>query len=107
MSWPPCRSIARGTHGGVAVLWLGGGLIRAVSQESAAAIMHNWRASTTSVWRWRQLLGVTHTNNEGTHRLVDDEAGTRSINESLLGESIYELSIPLHTTVDVTRRLVY
>ena len=45
-------------------------LARAIRHESAAAIQCWWGVSNGVVHRWRRALGVTRTNNEGTHRLM-------------------------------------
>jgi hypothetical protein len=45
-------------------------LARAVRHESAAAVMHWWGASSEAVKRWRRVLGVGRTDNEGTRRLM-------------------------------------
>jgi hypothetical protein len=67
--WPRCRALGDGRGGGSG-LWLGGDLAKAVRRESAAAVMHWWRVSATSLWHMRRALGVTRTNNEGTRRLM-------------------------------------
>jgi hypothetical protein len=51
-----------------------GDLAKAVRTESAAAVMYWWGVCMQAVWRWRRALGVTRTNNEGTHRLVEANA---------------------------------
>src|SRR5262249_9188729 len=65
--WPRCR-LADGAGGGSELL-VDEELARAVRHESAAAVMFWWRASRTAVNNWRRALGVSRTNNEGTHRL--------------------------------------
>jgi hypothetical protein len=66
--WPRCRALGPGRGG--SGLWLGGALEEAVRRESAAAVRFWWRLSAATVWKMRQALGVTRTNNEGTQRLV-------------------------------------
>jgi hypothetical protein len=68
ISWPRCRPLDR-PLGGSGIL-LDEELARAVLQESAAAICYWWGVSEGVVWRWRRVLGVGRTNNEGTRRLV-------------------------------------
>jgi hypothetical protein len=70
--WPRCR-LAEGTGGGSGLL-VDEELARAVRHESAAAIKHWWGASQTAVYNWRRALGVTRTNNEGSHRLIQASA---------------------------------
>jgi hypothetical protein len=64
--WPRCRAF--GTHGGGSGLLLAGDLVKAVRQESAAAVMHWWGVTSGVVWRWRKALGVK--TNEGSRRLT-------------------------------------
>jgi hypothetical protein len=45
-------------------------LARAVRHESALAVAHWWGVHLSTVLNWRKALGVTRTNNEGSHRLV-------------------------------------
>jgi hypothetical protein len=71
ISWPRC--LTRGHRGGSGVL-LDDELARAVKQESAAAICFWWGVHDGVVWRWRKALGVTRTNNPGTHRLIQASA---------------------------------
>jgi len=35
-----------------------------------------WRVSEGVVWRWRKVLGVTRTDNEGSRRLIRTAAAT-------------------------------
>ncbi|HJT77953.1 MAG TPA: hypothetical protein VJ739_12190 [Gemmataceae bacterium] len=66
--WPRCY-LAEGrarAHG----LLVDEELARAIRHESAAAVGHWWGVSRNTVRRWRGALGVGHTDNEGTHRLV-------------------------------------
>jgi hypothetical protein len=65
--WPRCRALD-GPGGGSGIL-LDEELARAVRHESAAAVCHWWGVSEGVVWRWRRVLGVTRTSNEGTRRL--------------------------------------
>jgi hypothetical protein len=48
-------------------------LAKAVRRESELAICHWWGVCTTTVWKWRKALGVGFSN-EGTHRLLHDNA---------------------------------
>jgi hypothetical protein len=66
--WPRCR--AAGTHGGGSGLLLAGDLVKAVRQESAAAVCHWWGVTPGVVWRWRKGLGVERMANDGSRRLV-------------------------------------
>ena len=66
--WPRCRALD--SPGGGSGLLVDEELARAVRHESAAAVMHWWRASATAVHNWRKALGVGRTDNEGTARLV-------------------------------------
>ena len=61
--WPRCRALD-GTGGGSGLL-LDEELARAVRHESAAAVMYWWGASKGAVERWRRVLGVGRTDNEG------------------------------------------
>src|SRR5262249_45501703 len=72
ISWPRCR--ADGTRGGGSGLLLDAELADAVRHESAEAIMYWWGVSAGVVWRWRQALGVTRTNNGGSQRLIQPAA---------------------------------
>jgi hypothetical protein len=49
-------------------------LARAIRSESAAAVKFWWGVGDLVVWKWRKALGVTRTNNPGTHRLVQAAA---------------------------------
>lgn len=55
-------------RGGTPSLVLCGDLIEAVRRESVSAVVHWWGVSTTTVRKWRRLLGVPRMN-EGTIRL--------------------------------------
>jgi hypothetical protein len=66
--WPRCRAL--GGPGGGSGLLLDEELARAVRHESAAALMYWWGASKGAVERWRRVLGVGRTDNEGTARLM-------------------------------------
>jgi hypothetical protein len=67
--WPRCRALDNYRGGGSGLL-LDEELARAVRNESAAAVMHWWGASSEAVKRWRRALGVGRTDNEGTARLM-------------------------------------
>jgi hypothetical protein len=66
--WPRCHAF--GTRGGGSGLLLAGDLVKAVRQESAAAVMYWWGVCSSAVWRWRKALGVTCTDNPGSARLI-------------------------------------
>src|SRR5688500_11765036 len=66
--WPRCRAF--GTRGGGSGILVDGERTRAVRHESAAVVKRWWGASRTAVNWWRKVLGVTRTNNEGTHNLI-------------------------------------
>jgi hypothetical protein len=72
ISWPRCRALDG--PGGRSGILLDEELARAVRCESAAAICHWWGVSEGVVWRWRKVLGVTRTNNEGSQRLIHTAA---------------------------------
>src|SRR5262249_40379222 len=65
--WPRCQ--AEGTHGGGSGLLVDEELARAVRHESAAAVCFWWGVTAGVVWRWRQALGVSRKENEGSQRL--------------------------------------
>jgi hypothetical protein len=67
ISWPCCRAL--GVRGGSGLL-LAGDLIRAVKTESAAAVGYWWGVTHCVVFRWRKVLNVTLTNNDGTQHLL-------------------------------------
>jgi hypothetical protein len=67
-SWPKCRPVD--VPLGRPSILVDEELARAVRHESAAAVKFWWGVNTELVWRWRLALGVTRTNNEGTHRLM-------------------------------------
>lgn len=62
ISWP--RRKKTGRHSPI----LCGDLLRAVRVESVAAISHWWGVSATTVWAWRQALGVDTT--AGSQRIA-------------------------------------
>ena len=72
ISWPRCRSVERPLGG--SGLLVDEELARAVMNESEAAVCYWWRASVSTVRWWRRTLGVTRTNNPGTHRLIVSSA---------------------------------
>ena len=53
-----------------------GELVRAVKQESAAAVAHHWGVCETTVWKWRIALGVGRMT-EGTTQLYRDLVPSR------------------------------
>lgn len=68
ISWPRCRAIEhRGPGSGLLVCEE---LARAVRTESAAAVMYWWGVSVSTVWLWRQALGVSMWGTEGSKRLL-------------------------------------
>jgi hypothetical protein len=68
ISWPLCRPVD--CRRGQPTILLNETLAQAVRRESAAAIRYHWGVSAVVVWRWRKLLGVSRTNNEGSSRLI-------------------------------------
>src|SRR5262249_9752796 len=68
ISWPRCRplDVPRTRPS----LLVDEELACAIRQESATALRFWWGVSTRVVRRWRQALGVTCTNNEGSQRLI-------------------------------------
>jgi hypothetical protein len=67
--WPRFRPAHDYRCGGSGLL-LDEELARAVRHEWAAALMYWWGASPGAVQRWRRVLGVGRTDNEGTARLM-------------------------------------
>jgi hypothetical protein len=68
ISWPRCRPLdVPRTHPSLLV---DEELARAIRHESAAAIQCWWGVSNGVVHRWRRMLGVTRTNNDGSRRLI-------------------------------------
>jgi hypothetical protein len=72
VAWPLCRPVDRPR--GQPTILLDEELARAVRHESAAAIRYWWGVSVFVVWRWRKILGVSRTNNEGSVRLIQAAA---------------------------------
>lgn len=66
--WPRRRKSGRPS------LILCGDLIRAVQQESSAAVQHHWGVGPVTVWRWRQALGVGRVT-PGTRERLRTETG--------------------------------
>jgi hypothetical protein len=66
--WPRCRALD--SPGGGSGLLVDEELARAVRSESAAAVMHWWRASPRAVWAWQKALGVGRADSEGSRRLI-------------------------------------
>lgn len=66
--WPRRRKSGRPS------LILCGDLIRAVRQESSAAVQHHWGVGPVTVWRWRQALGVGRVT-PGTRDRLQTETG--------------------------------
>jgi hypothetical protein len=64
--WPRCRRLD--THGGGSGLLVDEELARAVRLESEAAVCYWFGVNPSTVWMWRQALGVERYN-EGTTRL--------------------------------------
>ena len=72
--WPLCRVINRR---GMPGLLVDKELMRAIRNESAAALIYWWEASESIVTNWRSAFGITNKNNPGSMRLF-----------KLLGEKI-------------------
>jgi hypothetical protein len=68
ISWPRCRRLD--TRGGTGLL-VDEELARAVRLESSLAIQHWWGVTESTVWKWRQALGVPWFN-EGSTRLRNE-----------------------------------
>ena len=68
--WPRRRKTGR------AALILTPELARAVRVESVAAICHWWGVGATTVWAWRQTLGVARVT-EGTRARLRERAARR------------------------------
>jgi hypothetical protein len=66
--WPRCRPLDPPRCG--SGLLIDAELARAIQHESAAAVAYWWGVNKSTVIHWRKALGVTRTNNAGTHRLV-------------------------------------
>jgi hypothetical protein len=79
--WPVTR---RPGGDGRAFLIVCGGLARAVRRESAAAVIHWWGVSPSTLARWRRALGVPVLT-EGTKKQV--AAGQRRAADALRGTS--------------------
>lgn len=68
MPWP--RRKKTGRHSPI----LCGDLVRAVQVESAEAIRYYWGVGATTVWAWRQALGVDRVT-DGTRQLLQEHTG--------------------------------
>jgi hypothetical protein len=66
ISWPQCRRL--GARGGGLGLLVDEELERAVRLESSLAVQYWWGVTESTVWMWRQALGVERYN-EGSARL--------------------------------------
>jgi hypothetical protein len=66
ISWPRCRAIG---HRGGSGLLVDAELARGIRSESEAALMYWWGVANSSVWLWRQALGVGREGSEGSCRL--------------------------------------
>jgi hypothetical protein len=81
IGWPRCRALG---HRGGSGLLVDEELARAISSESAAALMYWCGMSCSTVWLWRKALGVEGcAGTEGSRRLV--EAGRERAGERLRG----------------------
>jgi len=85
ISWPRRKKTGR------ASLILTGDLVRAVQTESSEAIQYHWGVGATTVWKWRQALGVGQVT-AGTRRLkqargVPPEAAARGRERAASAES--------------------
>jgi hypothetical protein len=68
ISWPRCRALG---HRGGSGLLAEEELARAITHESATALMYWWGITCSTVTLWRTALGVKGlTGTEGTRRLV-------------------------------------
>jgi hypothetical protein len=68
ISWPRC--IRLDPSSGRSGLLIDDELGRAIRHESATGVAYWWGLHRRTVLVWRKALGVTRTNNEGTHRLI-------------------------------------
>jgi hypothetical protein len=66
--WPLCLSAGGFGRGGYFVCKE---LVRAIRNESAAALMYWFGVNKNTVTAWRNAFGVTNSNNRGTARLHD------------------------------------
>jgi hypothetical protein len=68
ISWPRCLRLDPPRLG--CGLLIDDELARAIRHEAALVVAYWWGVHVSTVLNWRKALGVTRTNNEGTHRLV-------------------------------------
>jgi hypothetical protein len=68
ISWPRCRALG---HRGGSGLQVEEELARAITHESAAALMFWWGVTCSTAWLWRKVLGVEgNDGTEGSRRLI-------------------------------------
>jgi hypothetical protein len=90
ISWPRALPVGRKGHPSILV---NEELARAVRTEAAVAVCFWWGVSEGVVWRWRKALGVTRTDNAGSHRLIRASA---SAGGQVNHRQAAEQGLPLH-----------
>jgi len=70
--WPLCYYA--GTRAAGRGLLVDEELVRAIRQESAAALIHWWGVSASTATLWRKVFGVGRVGSEGSRRLVQEAA---------------------------------
>jgi hypothetical protein len=88
ISWPRGYVPSAENRGGGPGFIVDDELARAVQNESAAAVGWWWGVSSTTVAKWRKVLDVKKTNNEGSRRLM--EAATAKALEVALEVGVSE-----------------
>jgi hypothetical protein len=78
ISWPRCQRV--GIRGGSGVL-VDEELLRAIRNESSAALQYWFGVSEFTVWNWRKKFGVARWGTEGSRRLHQQvsEAGADEV----------------------------